>query len=102
MRLFKPLEHLQLAQSSLSLSTPYLFEKYTSFARQLAYAGYLTFDALVWTNAVKFTRLDPVTAAKVNRISQRFWLAGILFSITNGVVKVGVDDFHHRNRMAEF
>ena len=39
-------------------------------------------------NAVKFITLKPETSQKVQKISNRFWLAGILFSITHAVLKV--------------
>lgn len=39
-------------------------------------------------NAIKFITLKPATSQKVQKISNRFWLAGILFSITHGVLKV--------------
>jgi len=47
MRLFKPLEHLQAALKAIQSSgTP--LEQWTAIGRQLSYAGYLSFDALVW------------------------------------------------------
>jgi peroxin-11B len=39
-------------------------------------------------NAIKFITLKPETSQKVQKISNRFWLAGILFSITHAVLKV--------------
>jgi peroxin-11B len=39
-------------------------------------------------NGIKFIALDSDTAKKISRISNRFWLAGILFSITNAILKV--------------
>ena len=64
-------------------------EQLTTVARQLAYFGYLSFDALVWANSIKFLNLNPATAQRVSRISNRFWLAGILVSLAHGAVKVG-------------
>lgn len=86
LRLFKPIEHLQAALST-PLS-PALFEYVGGVTRQLSYAGYLTLDAVVWLNAVKFIALEKETAVRVNKISQRFWLAGIVFSVAAGVAKV--------------
>ena len=40
-------------------------------------------------NAIKFLRLTPETAKKVNKTSQRFWLTGIAFSIACGLAKTG-------------
>ncbi|KAG9094183.1 Peroxisomal membrane protein PMP27 [Ceratobasidium sp. UAMH 11750] len=90
MRLFKPLEHLQAAlrASQLSSLRAYPIDQYTTIARQLSYAGYLSLDAIVWLNSVRFLALPPTAAAKVNKASQRFWLSGILFSIVHGLVKV--------------
>ncbi|KAG8738511.1 Peroxisomal membrane protein PMP27 [Ceratobasidium sp. 414] len=90
MRLFKPLEHLQAAlrASQLPSLRAYPIDQYTTIGRQLSYAGYLSLDAIVWLNSVRFLALPPATATKVNKASQRFWLSGILFSIVHGLVKV--------------
>ena len=40
-------------------------------------------------NAIKFITLEPETAQRVQKISNRFWLAGISFSIAHAVFKVG-------------
>lgn len=37
---------------------------------------------------MKAVNLKPETAQKVGKLANRFWLAGILFSIAHGVVKV--------------
>jgi len=66
-----------------------LKEQLATIARQLGYFGYLAYDAIVWANAVKFISLKPQVSQKVQRISNRFWLAGILFSITHAVFKAG-------------
>lgn len=39
-------------------------------------------------NAIKFLNLQPETAIRVNKTANRFWLAGVLFSITHGLLKV--------------
>ncbi|KAI3622802.1 peroxisomal biogenesis factor [Moniliophthora roreri] len=86
MRLGKPMEHLQAAlRACLSQSSP--AEQITTIGRQLGYFGYLTLDAVVWANTIKFMSLSSDTAAKVTKYSNRFWLAGILFSIVNGAIK---------------
>ena len=50
MRLGKPWEHIQLAMKASE--NPHLkafpVEKFTTIGRQIGYAGYLTYDALVW------------------------------------------------------
>ncbi|OJA10839.1 hypothetical protein AZE42_00293 [Rhizopogon vesiculosus] len=88
MRLGKPAEHLQAALRAAQ-STSEVGEQLTTIGRQLAYFGYLTYDAVVWANAAKFISLKPSTAEKVTKTSNRFWLAGILFSITHGLLKAG-------------
>ncbi|KAI5897621.1 PEX11-domain-containing protein [Schizophyllum commune H4-8] len=89
LRLGKPVEHLQAALKAAFANAPPA-EQLTTIARQLAYFGYLSFDALVWANSIKFLNLQPATAQRVSRISNRFWLAGILVSLAHGAVKVGV------------
>ncbi|CAE6536706.1 unnamed protein product [Rhizoctonia solani] len=90
MRLMKPVEHLQAALRASQLSTlrTYPFEQYTTIARQISYAGYLSLDAIVWLNSIRFLNLTPASSTKVNKASQRFWLSGILFSIVHGLVRV--------------
>ncbi|KAG8905620.1 Peroxisomal membrane protein PMP27 [Tulasnella sp. 403] len=88
LRLFKPVEHVQHAFDAMDKSHPTVLEKCSTVGRQIGYAGYLTFDAFVWANAIRFIRLTPETSVRVNRISQKFWLAGILFSIVNGLIKL--------------
>ncbi|KAF9270341.1 peroxisomal biogenesis factor [Marasmius fiardii PR-910] len=86
MRLGKPMEHLQAAiRACLSTGNP--VEQIATIGRQLGYFGYLALDAVVWANTIKFVTLKPETATKVVTISNRFWVAGILFSIANGVAK---------------
>ncbi|CCM00894.1 uncharacterized protein FIBRA_02940 [Fibroporia radiculosa] len=88
MRLGKPVEHLQAALRA-SQSTGEIAEQITTICRQVGYFGYLTYDALVWANTVKFFNLKPSTAQKVGKNANRFWLAGILFSIAHGLFKAG-------------
>jgi peroxin-11B len=100
------LEHLQAALRAAQ-SAGDLKEQLTTIARQLGYFGYLAYDAVVWVcarhlrttntinlfphyqaNAIKFIALKPETSQRVQKISNRFWLAGILFSLTHGILKV--------------
>ncbi|EJD52146.1 peroxisomal biogenesis factor 11 [Auricularia subglabra TFB-10046 SS5] len=91
LRLFKPLEHVQAAargtQSPLLRTSP--LEQYLAILRQVSYAGYLTLDGVVWANTVRFVNLTPDKGTKVLKNSLRFWLAGILFSIAQGLLKAG-------------
>jgi peroxin-11B len=88
LRLGKPLEHLQAALRAAQ-STGDFKEQLTTIARQLSYFGYLAYDAVVWANTVKFITLKPVTSQKVQKISNRLWLSGIVFSMTHAVFKAG-------------
>ncbi|EGO00503.1 hypothetical protein SERLA73DRAFT_181134 [Serpula lacrymans var. lacrymans S7.3] len=88
MRLGKPMEHLQAALRAIK-PTPEMSEQLTTVGRQLAYFGYLTYDAVIWANSAKFINLKPATSARATRVSNRFWLAGILFSIAHGLLKAG-------------
>lgn len=101
------MEHLQAALRAAQ-SAGDLKEQLTTIARQLAYFGYLTYDAAVWVcakclhtakndminvfphqaNAIKLITLKPETSQRVQKISNRFWLAGIFFSLTHGILKV--------------
>ncbi|KAF8807526.1 peroxisomal biogenesis factor 11 [Phlegmacium glaucopus] len=86
MRLGKPVEHLQAALRATFSSGP-ITEIITTIARQIGYFGYLSTDAVIWANAIKFITLNPERAKKLTKISFRFWLAGIIFSLAHGVLK---------------
>ncbi|KAJ4486294.1 peroxisomal biogenesis factor 11 [Lentinula aciculospora] len=86
LRLGKPLEHLQAALKAALASGP-PGEQITAIGRQIGYFGYLSFDALVWVNAIKFYSFSPETSNKVSRLANRFWLAGILLNIVSGALK---------------
>lgn len=86
LRLGKPMEHLQAVLRAAFTPGP-AGEQILSIGRQIAYFGYLTYDMFVWAQAIKFINLNPETAKKVAKTSNRFWLAGILFSIVNSILK---------------
>ncbi|KAI0068401.1 peroxisomal biogenesis factor 11 [Artomyces pyxidatus] len=88
LRLGKPLENLQAALRAAQ-ATGDLKEQVTTIGRQLGYLGYLSYDAIVWANTVRFITLKPATAQKVTKTANRFWLAGILFSLAHAVFKAG-------------
>ncbi|KAH7909114.1 peroxisomal biogenesis factor 11 [Hygrophoropsis aurantiaca] len=88
MRLGKPVEHLQAALRAAQ-SASEVSEQLTTIARQLAYFGYLSYDAIIWANSAKFITLKPATSQRVTKISNRLWLSGILFSIVHGLLKAG-------------
>jgi len=86
MRLGKPMEHLQAALRATLTSGP-VIEQITTIARQIGYFGYLSYDVFAWAHTIKFITLSPETAKKVSKQSFRFWFAGIVFSLVNGVLK---------------
>ncbi|KAJ3922573.1 peroxisomal biogenesis factor 11 [Lentinula edodes] len=86
LRLGKPFEHLQ-AGLKAALVSGSAGEQITTIGKQIAYFAYLSFDALVWVNAVKFYSFSTETSNKISKLSNRFWLAGILLSIVNGALK---------------
>ncbi|KAJ7235885.1 peroxisomal biogenesis factor 11 [Mycena haematopus] len=86
LRLGKPMEHLQAALRAALTSAPPL-EQITTIARQVAYFWYLTLDALSWAQSIKFANFHPDTAAKIARVANRSWLAGILLSIIHAAIK---------------
>ncbi|KAJ7293704.1 peroxisomal biogenesis factor 11 [Mycena rebaudengoi] len=79
LRLGKPVEHLQAALRAALTSAP-AAEQITTIARQ---------DRLLplFAQSIKFANFHPDTAAKVGRLANRSWLAGILFSIAHAIVK---------------
>ncbi|CAK5264960.1 unnamed protein product [Mycena citricolor] len=86
LRLGKPMEHLQAAlKATISADPP--IEQILAVARQLAYFSYLAFDMLTWAHTIKFLSLESSAAAKILRVANRSWLAGILFGITHAAVK---------------
>jgi len=87
MRLGKPMEHIQSALIAATKSSTYSAEQLTTVGRQLGYFGYLCYDTLVWAHAIKVISLQPETAQKVSKMSNRFWLTGIVFSIAHGIIK---------------
>ncbi|KAK2461818.1 hypothetical protein APHAL10511_006281 [Amanita phalloides] len=86
LRLGKPIEHLQAALRSALAPGP-LAEQLTTIAKQASYFAFLTFDSVVWANAIKFIKLKQETVQRVRKTSFQFWFAGILFSIMNGIFK---------------
>lgn len=88
MRLGKPVEHLQAALKALGTSRSAPLLSYLALARQLSYAGYLSFDVLVWTQNAKITQFSPQTAKRNVDTSYRFWASGLIFGLLAGLVKM--------------
>ncbi|KAF9183622.1 Peroxisomal membrane protein PMP27 [Haplosporangium sp. Z 767] len=83
MRFGKPVEHLEQAAKATSVKDEFL--RFCAVGKQLSYAGYLTFDALIFLDgagAYKFKNIKRYT-----ELANKFWLAGIAFSLIAGLYK---------------
>ncbi|KAF9131825.1 Peroxisomal membrane protein PMP27 [Mortierella sp. 14UC] len=83
MRFGKPVEHLEAAANAISVKDEFL--RFCAIGKQLAYAGYLSYDALIFLDgagAYKFTNIKRYT-----ELANKFWLAGIVFSFISGLYK---------------
>ncbi|KAF9361526.1 Peroxisomal membrane protein PMP27 [Mortierella sp. AD094] len=83
MRVGKPIEHVESAIAATSLKEEII--RFFMVGKQLSYAGYLTFDALVFLDgagAYKFQNIKRYT-----ELSNKFWLSGIIFSFFGGLYK---------------
>ncbi|KAG0013373.1 Peroxisomal membrane protein PMP27 [Entomortierella chlamydospora] len=83
MRFGKPVEHFENAAKATSLKDEIL--RFFTIGRQLSYAGYLTFDALIFidgSGAYKFKNIK-----KYSEYASRFWMSGIVFGILTGLYK---------------
>lgn len=84
LRIFKFLEHLQAALRLGASAQPGDWAQITQIARQVGYAGFLFFDHVSWAAGVKLISLSKERAEGANKLSQRFWLAGISLSLIHG------------------
>ncbi|KAF9921195.1 Peroxisomal membrane protein PMP27 [Linnemannia zychae] len=83
MRIGKPVEHLEMALNATAVKDEVL--RFFAVAKQLAYAGYLTFDALIFldgSGAYKFKQIK-----RYSELANKFWLAGIACSFIAGLYK---------------
>ncbi|KAK5815264.1 peroxisomal biogenesis factor 11 [Linnemannia elongata] len=83
MRFGKPVEHLEAAVIATGVKDEFL--RFCVIGKQLAYAGYLSYDALIFLDgagAYKFTNIKRYT-----ELANKFWLAGIVFSFISGLYK---------------
>ncbi|KAF9546047.1 Peroxisomal membrane protein PMP27 [Mortierella hygrophila] len=79
----KPVEHLEAAAIATGVKDEFL--RFCAVGKQLAYAGYLSYDALIFLDgagAYKFTKIKRYT-----ELANKFWLAGIVFSFISGLYK---------------
>ncbi|KAF9282960.1 Peroxisomal membrane protein PMP27 [Mortierella alpina] len=83
MRFGKPVEHLDNAVKAVAVKDDFL--RYCTIGKQLAYAGYLTLDGIIFidgSGAYKFKNIK-----KYSELASRFWLAGIVFGFVSGLYK---------------
>ncbi|KAF9989610.1 Peroxisomal membrane protein PMP27 [Mortierella antarctica] len=83
MRFGKPVEHLDNAVKAVAVKDEFL--RYCTIGKQLAYAGYLTLDGIIFidgSGAYKFKNIK-----KYSELASRFWLAGIVFGFVSGLYK---------------
>ncbi|GJJ77985.1 peroxin-11B [Entomortierella parvispora] len=83
MRIGKPVEHVEMAVAATAVKDEFI--RFCSVGKQLSYAGYLTYDALIFLDgagAYKFANIK-----RYNELANKFWLAGIVFSFLTGLYK---------------
>ncbi|KAL7417675.1 peroxisomal biogenesis factor 11 [Mrakia frigida] len=95
LRIGKPLEHVQSAVK-LSAQGPKVglsggasgaaeVERLVQICRQVAYAGYLSTDMVLYLQSIKFLSLPPAKLTQTATISNRLWLSGIVLSVVSGM-----------------
>ncbi|KAF9431496.1 Peroxisomal membrane protein PMP27 [Entomortierella beljakovae] len=83
MRIGKPIEHVESAVKATSIKDE--VSRSLTIGKQLSYAGYLTFDALLFfdgSGAYKFKNIK-----RYGELANKFWLAGIIFGFLTGLYK---------------
>ncbi|KAG0351608.1 Peroxisomal membrane protein PMP27 [Podila minutissima] len=83
MRFGKPIEHLEGAALATSVKDEFL--RFCAVAKQLSYAGYLTFDGLIFIDGANVYKFKNIK--RYNELANKFWLSGIVFSFLSGLYK---------------
>ena len=83
MRLGKFVEHFKAAALAADSKSMDPFMKYLAVGRQLGYAFYMTFDAMVYVDAVGIRKFEG--AARLQILAYRAWLVGLLCNIISSV-----------------
>ena len=81
MRLGKFVEHFKAAALAADSKSMDPFMKYLAVGRQLGYAFYMTFDAMVYVDAVGIRKFEG--AARLQILAYRAWLVGLLCNIVS-------------------
>ncbi|KAF9994751.1 Peroxisomal membrane protein PMP27, partial [Modicella reniformis] len=79
----KPVEHLENATKATAIKDELM--KFFTIGKQLAYAGYLTLDGIIFLDgagAYKFKNIK-----KYSEYASKFWLAGIVFGFLSGLYR---------------
>ncbi|KAL1306083.1 hypothetical protein AAFC00_004203 [Neodothiora populina] len=83
MRIGKFVEHFKAAATAYDARSVDPFVRFFTAGRQLGYAGYMSCDTLTYLDAAG---VRPSLAAKrLQREAYKFWLAGLSFSVCNGL-----------------
>ena len=86
MRIGKFVEHFKAAATAYDAKSIDPFVRFFTAGRQLGYAGYMSCDTLTYLDAAG---VRPSLAAKrLQREAYKFWLAGLSFSVLNGVYAI--------------
>ncbi|KAK3825112.1 MAG: peroxisomal biogenesis factor 11 [Benniella sp.] len=83
MRFGKPVEHLENAARATVIKDEFL--KFCTIGKQLAYAGYLTFDGIIFIDGAGAYKFQNIK--KYGEYASKFWLAGIVFGFITGLYK---------------
>lgn len=83
MRFLKPLNHLQTASESYDNKFLDCTLRATTVVRNLAYAGYLSLDSIVWFKMLGL--VDKKKFSTVGKWASRFWLLGLIAGVVNSL-----------------
>lgn len=83
MRIGKFVEHFKAAATAYDAKSVDPFVRFFTAGRQLGYAGYMTADCLTYLDAAGVR--PSQTAKKLQKEAYKFWLAGLSFSVLNGL-----------------
>ncbi|KAI1304441.1 Peroxisomal membrane protein PMP27 [Mortierella claussenii] len=79
----KPIEHIESAVAASSLKDEVL--RFLTVGKQLSYAGYLTYDALIFLDGAGAYKFQNIK--RYNELANKFWLSGIVFGFVGGLYK---------------
>lgn len=83
MRIGKFVEHFKAAATAYDAKSLDPVVRFLTAGRQLGYAGYMSCDTLTYLDAAGVR--PSLLAKRLQREAYKFWLAGISFSVLNGL-----------------